>query len=206
MRTMERNKFLLEEIKKLKGEQALWGYRKVWAYLKYREGLNINKKRIYRLMKKEKLLVTKDTKLKAKRAKFPYKPKPKAIKPNQIWGIDMTKILIQNAGWMYLHVVLDWFTKKIAGFSLSFTSKTGDWLNALNNRFPLITIPKVMLIHKSVRTLKEDLIWIKEFTSPEELKQDLERWIYNYNVIYFYSSLNYKTPLQFEVLFSFEFK
>ena len=46
MKRIERNKFLLEEIKKLKGEQTLWGYRKVWAYLRYREGLNINKKRI----------------------------------------------------------------------------------------------------------------------------------------------------------------
>ena len=55
-----------------------------------------------------------------------------------------------------------------------------------------------MLIHKSVRTLKEDLIWTKEFTSPQELKQDLERWIHNYNVIYPHSSLNYKTSLQFE--------
>jgi len=59
-----------------------------------------------------------------------------------------------------------------------------------------------------IRTLKEDLIWIKEFTSPQELKQDLERWIYNYsakgrstsggNAIYPHSSLNYRTPLQFE--------
>ena len=57
-----------------------------------------------------------------------------------------------------------------------------------------------------IRTLKEDLIWIKEFTSPEELRQDLERWIHNYsargrstsggNAIYPHSSLNYKTPLQ----------
>ena len=57
-----------------------------------------------------------------------------------------------------------------------------------------------------IRTLKKDLIWIKEFTSPEELRQDLERWIHNYsargrstsggNAIYPHSSLNYKTPLQ----------
>jgi len=243
MRTIERNKFLLEEIKKLKGEHPFWGYRKVWAYLKYREGLNINKKRIYRLMKKEKLLVTKEAKLKAKRAKFPYKSKPKAIRPNQIWGIDMTKILIQNVGWMYLQVVLDWFTKKIVGYSLSFTSKTGDWLDALNsalnNQFPLgikdslgsclylvsdngsqptsikfmqackdLNIKQIFTSYNNpkgnadtervIRTLKEDLIWIKEFTSPQELKQDLERWIHSYNAIYPHSSLNYKTPLQFE--------
>jgi transposase InsO family protein len=49
-----------------------------------------------------------------------------------------------------------------------------------------------------LRTLKEDLIWIKEFTSPEELRKDLEKWIYNYNAIYPQSLLNYKTPHQAE--------
>ena len=38
-------------------------------------------------------------------------------------------------------LVFDWFIKKIVGYSLSFTSKTSDWLNALNsvlnNQFPL---------------------------------------------------------------------
>ena len=49
-----------------------------------------------------------------------------------------------------------------------------------------------------IRTLKEDLVWIKEFTSFEELRKDLEIWIYNYNAVYPHSSLNYKTPLEFE--------
>ena len=49
-----------------------------------------------------------------------------------------------------------------------------------------------------IRTLKEDLIWTREFTSFRELEQALETWIYNYNTVYPHSSLNYKTPLQFE--------
>ena len=85
-------------------------------------------------MKKENLLAKEDTRLKAKRGKFPYKSKPKPIKPHQIWGIDMTKVLIQGV------VALDWFTKKIISCSLSSTSKTSNWLNALdsslNSQFP----------------------------------------------------------------------
>lgn len=243
MKTKERNSFLLEKIKELKQEHPFWGYRRIWAYLRYREGLNLNKKRIYRLMKEENLLVSKDTRLKARRRKCCYKSKPKSTKPNSIWGVDSTKILIQNTGWIYLHIVLDWFTKKIIGYSLSFTSKTIDWLNALNsalnNQFPqgikdtlenplyLISdngsqptsirfmqacknlgIKQIFTSYNNpkgnadtervLRTLKEDLIWIKEFSSAEELRQDLKRWVYNYNAIYPHSSLNYKTPLQFE--------
>ena len=89
-------------------------------------------------MKEHNLLVTPQVRLKAKRG--PIKPKPKAIRPNQFWGIDMTKIRMASWGWLYLTVVLDWYTKEIVGYSLTMQSKTDDWLSALemavNNRFP----------------------------------------------------------------------
>jgi transposase InsO family protein len=49
-----------------------------------------------------------------------------------IGGMDMTKIMITDYGWMYLHVVKDWYTKEIVGFSFSRSSTTLDWLRALN--------------------------------------------------------------------------
>ena len=51
MKRQENNTAILGRIRALKGEHPFWGYRRIWAYLKYREGLPINKKRIYRLMK-----------------------------------------------------------------------------------------------------------------------------------------------------------
>lgn len=81
-------------------------------------------------MIEEKLLVTQTRHLRANRT--PLKPKPKADMPNQIWGTDMTKVLIPTFGWLYLVVVLDWFTKKIVGYSLNSRSKATDWLDALN--------------------------------------------------------------------------
>ncbi len=52
----------------------------------------------------------------------------------------MTKFIINGLGWVYLVVVLDWYTKKIVGFSISLSSKTNDWLDALDkairNEFP----------------------------------------------------------------------
>ena len=39
MSVKERNKPLLERILDLKAEHPFWGYRRIWAYLKYREGL-----------------------------------------------------------------------------------------------------------------------------------------------------------------------
>jgi putative transposase len=131
MKRQKQNQPVLERIKALKCEHPFWGYRRIWAYLHYREGLDVNKKRIYRLMKENSLLVCSNTKLKACRT--PLKAKPRPNRPNHIWGIDMTKVMVNGWGWLYLHIVLDWFTKKIVGYNLSVQSRTVDWLEALEN-------------------------------------------------------------------------
>ena len=129
---------IIEQIIAIKVDHPLWGYRRVWSYLRYRQNVIVGKNRIHRLMKEAKLLISKQSRLLAKRK--PIRPKPQADRPNQFWGTDMTKIKLGVFGWIYLHVVLDWFTKEIIGYSVSFQSKTNDWLDALNmavnNRFP----------------------------------------------------------------------
>ena len=138
MKRQLNNKPILEQIQSLKAQHPFWGYRRIWAYLRYRENLSVNKKRIYRLMKENNLLVGRNMKLKACRT--PLKAKPHANRPNHIWGIDMTKVMVRHWGWVYLHIVLDWYTKKIVGYNLSLRSKTSDWLDALeksvNQQFP----------------------------------------------------------------------
>ena len=135
---IESDKPYLERISKIKSDHPLWGYRRVWAYMKYREKQTIGINRVYRLMKENKLLIQKRSRWLAKRT--PVRPKPRAEKPNQYWGIDMTKIKLPSYGWMYLHLVLDWYSKEIIGVHFSFQTKQTDWevaLNqAVNKRFP----------------------------------------------------------------------
>ena len=138
MKRQQNNAPILERIRRIKANHPAWGYRRVWAYLKYRQLLPVNRKRIYRLMKKHELLVQPNWRLKAKRTG--HRSKLRAKRPNQVWGIDMTKIMVPSWGWMYLTVTLDWYTKKIVGYDLSVQSKTDDWLRALdravNQQFP----------------------------------------------------------------------
>jgi transposase InsO family protein len=125
-------------MKEIKSEHPFWGYRRVWAHLKYVDRLEVNKKRIFRLMQKHDLLVKPATHLKAIRA--PTKSKPKPERPNQWWGIDMTKVMVDGFGWMYIVVVLDWYTKKIVGHYAGLQCRSEHWLEALdaavNHQFP----------------------------------------------------------------------
>jgi putative transposase len=109
----QRNAALLERIRALKAEHPFWGYRRIWAYLRYVDGLIANQKRVYGVMKAADLLVKPKIKLRARRKADTTKPRP--IRPNEWWGIDMTKVMIEGFGWIYLVVVLDWHTKKVVG-------------------------------------------------------------------------------------------
>jgi transposase InsO family protein len=234
----QKNQFFLERVKDLKSDHPLWGYRRVWAYMKFREGLPVNKKRIYRLMAENNLLVQKNRALRAKRCSS--RAKPVADRPNQYFGTDMTKILIGPWGWLYLVVVLDWYTKEIVGYSLSMTSKTNDWLEALemavNKRFPngireadesvflisdngsqptstnymkscaTLRIKQIFTTwnnpkgnadtERVMRTIKEDLVWTKEWDDPFKFIEALKKWVEDYNADFPHQSLNYLTPEQ----------
>ena len=46
---IERNSVLVERMQQIKSEHPFWGYRRLWAHLKYIDGMEVNKKRVLRL-------------------------------------------------------------------------------------------------------------------------------------------------------------
>ena len=239
-RLLPRDQELLPLIKELKSLHPFWGYRRVWANLKYAKGLLVNQKRIARLMKLYGLSVDANTRLKAKRTAHTRKPRP--TRPNQWWGIDMTKVMTAS-GWVYIVLVLDWYSKRIVGYEADYQSKTSHWLQALdvgvNSMFPegvrggelnlmsdngsqptstsfmkacgLMGVSQAFTSYNNpkgnadtermMRTMKEELLWLKEYDNLAELKHDLDNWVLDYNYNYLHSTLDYKTPMQAQSLY-----
>jgi transposase InsO family protein len=229
---------IMEHIKMLKAEHPFWGYRRIGAHLQYVDGLAVNGKRILRLMREHNLLVKETTKLKAIRT--PPKSKPRPDKPNQWWGIDMTKVMVKDFGWIYIVSVLDWYTKKIVGYYAGLECRAKHWLEALDmatqvqfpkgvrgerlhlmsdngcqpasvgfmkacrdmgitQAFTSYNNPKGNAdTERLFRTMKEEILWLREWSSPFELSDELRRWINHYNQSYLHSSLGYKSPINFE--------
>jgi transposase InsO family protein len=228
---------LLGRMRPIVEAHPFWGYRRVWAWLRYREGLPVNKKRIYRLMREAGWTVQRARQA----ATRTPKAKPKATRPRQYWGIDMTKFLIAPLGWVYLVLVLDWYTKKIVGWNLSLRSRRQEWEAALamgvQAEFPegvrgaglklvsdngsqptasgfmaamsVLGIEQVFTSYDNpkgnaeterlMRTIKEELLWLREFTSLEEAQAAIHQWItVDYNQRYVHSALDYMSPLEFE--------
>ena len=166
--------------------------------------------------------------------------KPRPDRPNQWWGIDMTKVMIDGFGWVYLVVVLDWHTKKVVGHYAGLQARAWHWLVALNRavnrQFPdgiegrslnlmadngcqrtalaFMRACAAMGIRQAftsynnpkgnadterfLRTLKEELVWLHEWTSPAVFFDAFERWIAGYNQGYLHSTLGYRSPEAFE--------
>jgi len=230
-----RNECLLERIKDIKADHPFWGYRRVWAYLRYVGGLIINKKRVYRLMKENNLTVKPSPRLIANRVS--ERPKPRPDRPKQWWGIDMTKVMTES-GWVYVIIVLDWYTKKIVGHYSGKQARTAEWLEALNkalnkeypqgvrgNNLKLISdngsqptslsfmkacsnleVEQVFTSYNNpkgnadtermIRTMKEELFWLREWENERELFLELDKWVEYYNKNYLHSALGYRTPAQ----------
>ena len=115
-------------IRRVAGDHPLWGYRRISAFLSHKCALAVNRKRVRRIMRLYGLSVP-QKRYKAKRAEFHSKPRPTRM--NEWWGTDMTKFYVQNTGWLYLVVVIDWYTKRVLGYALSLRPKTELWLEAL---------------------------------------------------------------------------
>ncbi|HPO79631.1 MAG TPA: integrase core domain-containing protein [Candidatus Hydrothermia bacterium] len=55
---------------------------------------------------------------------------------------------------------------------------------------------------RMMRTIKEELIWLNEFSSLEEARQKISSWIeIDYNRLYIHSELGYMSPQEYEALY-----
>jgi len=238
LRVVQGDEGLLPRIQALKAEHPFWGYRRIWAYLRFVEQRPGNKKRIWRLMREHRLLVPPNLRLKAKRTPTGRKPNP--TQPNQWWGIDMTKVLVEGVGWVYIVIVLDWYTKVVVGYYAGLRCTGQQWLEALgmavNRQFPegvrgqdvslmsdngcqptstaFMQACATLKIHQAftsynnpkgnadterfMRTLKEERLWLQEWTCPLALMRALKGWLAHYNEYYLHSALGYQAPRQFE--------
>jgi len=145
-RRLEEKKLLLLLRKHYNLSRGRYGLLRLTRAIR-REGFLINKKRVYRMMRKygifsrtkKKFKVTTKQNYAATVSPNILNGKFEAERLNQIWTSDITYIWT-NQGWLYLAVILDVYNREIIGWSLNQRAKTDLVLNALrmaiNNRKP----------------------------------------------------------------------
>lgn len=131
-------------IEKVAAEWPTYGYRRVTKQLQ-RQGWDLNKKRVQRLMREMGLLSKK--KRKARKTtnsehSFPRYPNLvqdlEIVRPDQVWVSDITYIRLR-AEFVYLAVIMDVFTRSIRGWHLG---------RGLDQSLTLIALDRALAEHK----------------------------------------------------------
>lgn len=208
------------------------------------EGFHYNKKRIERLMKvmglkaiqKRKFKRTTDSDHDLPVKKNLLKRKFNVTQPNKVWVSDITYIPTKE-GWLYLAVVIDLYSRKVVGWSMSKRMTKQLVINALDmgvkNRKP----SKGLIFHSDrgsqyashdfqkllwrngmrssmsrkgdcwdnavaesfFSTIKTELLFHNKYKNRSQAKRDIFQYIeIYYNKIRLHSSLDYKSPEDYE--------
>ncbi len=131
-------KRLLEIIKRhYNRSRGTYGLPRIYAAIR-KEGLKVNKKRIARIMRankiraktKKKFKATTKQNSRARASENMLKGNFSSEKENRIWTSDITYIWTKE-GWLYLAVVMDVYSRKIVGWSLGSSLSKGLVIKAL---------------------------------------------------------------------------
>jgi putative transposase len=130
---------LVEDVKEVAGRYVKYGTRRVRSQLRRSPyGYCINRKRVHRIMRREGLLRSqKQRKYRTTNSDHPYPRYPNLVKalevtyPDQVWVGDITYIRL-GAGFVFLAVIMDVYTRSIRGWAMSTTLDQELTLKALN--------------------------------------------------------------------------
>lgn len=120
----EENLTLMTIIDKIHLEHPAWGYRKIAHYLR-NSGHDINRKRVRRLMRLMDIQALYPGPNHSRRyhAQYvrPYLLRNLVIERiDQVWGIDITYVPLKK-GFLYLFVIIDWFSRRIVDYEISYS-------------------------------------------------------------------------------------
>ena len=158
---------IMNAIDEIFTKRPFYGHRRIKFDLQDDYGIQIGKKRIISLMKNMGLVAiypTKKPNLSApdgQHRKFPYLLSGiKIIKPNQIWGTDITYIKLKD-NFVYLTAILDWFSHYVISWQLSETLENVFCIQALKEALK-INIPGIHNSDQGVQYTSNDYLKVLE--------------------------------------------
>lgn len=163
---------IMNAIDEVYTEFPYFGHRRIRKLLDTEHHIYIGRKRTLSLMKKMGLQVIYPKKKPNTsqsnnfHKKFPYLLKDlKIIRPNQVWGTDITYIRLSN-GFIYLTVIMDWFSRYILSWKLSQTLENTFCIEALEEALK-INEPEIHNSDQGVQYTSNDYVSVLEATNAK---------------------------------------
>ena len=119
---------LLARVKHWIEQHPTFGYRRVWALLRFRDGHVVNRKRIYRLLRLHRWFVHQRR----------VTPRPRvqgrrsiAATSNERWAMDVTHVPVGADGWAHLAAVVDCHDRAVVGYEFALRGRAREAERAL---------------------------------------------------------------------------
>ena len=126
---------LMHKIDRIHTDEPTWGYRTITSHLWNAYAIVVNRKRVRRLMREMGIyaIYPKPNLSKRYHAQYvrPYLLRNmEIVRPDQVWGVDITYIPVGRS-FIYLFVIIDWYSRYIVDWELSATLDKGFVLNCM---------------------------------------------------------------------------
>ena len=109
-----------ERLRQLIQQHPTFGYRRLWVVLRFRDGLIVNRKAVYRVLKQKGWFVHQHV----------ATPRPRvqgwisrASRSNERWAMDVTHIPCGQEGWAHLAAVIDCHDREVIGYEFALRSR-----------------------------------------------------------------------------------
>lgn len=122
------NPELVSQLRRLVRQHPTFGYRRLWALLRYREGLRVNRKAVYRVLQRKRWMVHQRR----------VTPRPRVRGRRSItsrsdtrWALDVTHIPCGPDGWAHLAAVIDCHDRELVGYEFALRGRAKEAERAL---------------------------------------------------------------------------
>jgi len=119
---------LVNQLHKLIQQYPTYGYRRLWALLRYRAGVMVNRKAVYRVLRIKQWLV--HHRVATPRPRAP-RLRSRAPQSNYRWAMDVTHIPCGRDGWGHLAAVIDCHDREIVGYEFALRGRAKEAERAL---------------------------------------------------------------------------
>jgi putative transposase len=122
------DELLAARIRRLIEKHPTFGYRRIWALLRFREGVRVNRKAVYRILQLKGWFVHQRRVAPRPRVQ---KRRSRAPRSNVRWAMDVTHVPCGVDGWGHLAAVIDCHDREIVGYEFALRGRAKEAERAL---------------------------------------------------------------------------
>ena len=124
------NPDLVAQVRGVIDEFPTFGYRKIWAILRYRDGIVVNRKAVYRVLREKGWSV--HQRQRTPRPRAPGR-RSQTDASNKRWAMDVTHIACGSDGWGHLAAIIDCHDREIIGYEFALRGRAREAERALED-------------------------------------------------------------------------